>query len=46
MYWGNQNDGDYLDYYNGSFMGFRETGVSNPDGTVEAHLFYATTGWG
>jgi len=38
MYWGNQNDGDYLDYYNGSFMGFREAGVSNPDGTVKDHL--------
>jgi hypothetical protein len=32
MYWGNQNDGDYLDYYNGKFMGFAEGDVTNPDG--------------
>ena len=46
MYWGNQNDGDYLDYYNGKFMGFAETDVSNPDGSVEKHYYEATEGWG
>lgn len=46
MYWGNQNDGDYLDYYNGSFMGFTEAAVSNPDGSLEYHHYYATHGWG
>ena len=46
MYWGNQNDGDYLDYYNGQFMGFAQTGVSNPDGSVVVHKYEATEGWG
>ena len=46
MYWGNQNDGDYLDYYNAKFMGFAETDVSNADGSVEKHHFYSTEGYG
>jgi RHS repeat-associated protein len=46
MYWGNQNDGDYLDYYNGHFMGFTQTSVSKPDGSIDVHKFYATEGWG
>jgi YD repeat-containing protein len=46
MYWGNQNDGDYLDYYNLTFMGFNETAVSNPDGSLEYHHYYATHGPG
>lgn len=46
MYWGNQNDGDYLDFYNGKFMGFTETDVTNPNNSVEFHKFYATLGWG
>jgi RHS repeat-associated protein len=46
MYWGNQNDGDYLDYYNGHFMGFAQTGISNPDGSVVVHKYEATEGWG
>ena len=46
MYWGNQNDGDYLDYYNGTFMGFAEADVTNPDGSVQKHKFYATNGYG
>lgn len=46
MYWGNQNDGDYLDYYNGHFMGFAQASVSNPDGSVVTHHYVATEGWG
>lgn len=44
--WGNQNDGDYLDYYNGHFMGF--VGVSEyfPDGSKIGHRYYTTEGWG
>ena len=42
MYWGNQNDGDYLDYYNAKFMGFAETDVSYADGSLQKNLFYAT----
>nr|MBA3824139.1 hypothetical protein [Ktedonobacterales bacterium] len=46
MYWGNQNDGDYLDYYNGKFMGFAQATVSLPDGAAEVHKYYATEGYG
>jgi hypothetical protein len=46
MYWGNQNDGDYLDYYNAFFMGFAETDVGNPDGSVEVHKYLSTKGYG
>ncbi|HEY1388744.1 MAG TPA: hypothetical protein VGF38_09385, partial [Ktedonobacterales bacterium] len=46
MYWGNQNDGDYLDYYNALFMGFAEADVGNPDGSVEYHKYLSTKGYG
>ena len=46
MYWGNQNDGDFLDYYNGKFMGFAQAKVTNPDGSVDVHKYYATMGYG
>lgn len=46
MYWGNINDGDYLDYYNGKFMGFAEADVTNPDGSYEVHKFNSTLGYG
>lgn len=46
MYWGNQNDVDYLDYYNPHFMGFTETDVQAPDGAMTKHKYYATDGWG
>lgn len=45
-YWGDQTDGDYLDYYNSKFMGFTQATVTQADGAVEAHKFYATQGWG
>lgn len=46
FYWGNQNDFDMLDYYNGTFMGFQQAAVGNPDGSVDVHKFYTTEGWG
>ncbi len=46
MYWGNQNDGDYLDYYEGKFMGFAQASITHPDGSVEIHKYYTTQGWG
>ncbi|MGH7484378.1 MAG: hypothetical protein ACREMY_02090, partial [bacterium] len=46
MYWGNQNNGDYLDYYDAKFMGFAEADVGNPDGSVEYHKYLSTEGYG
>jgi RHS repeat-associated protein len=46
MYWGNQNDGDYLNYYNAVFMGFAQATVYQPTGAVEVHDYYAGEGWG
>jgi hypothetical protein len=46
FYWGNQNDFDLLDFYNGKFMGFAQTAVSNPDGSLDVHRFLTTLGWG
>jgi len=44
--WGNQNDNDYLDFYNGKFMGFRQTSITKPDSSREVHNYNATEGWG
>jgi RHS repeat-associated protein len=44
--WGNQNDSDFLDFYNGKFLGFAQAGVGKPDGSVETHKFWSTEGWG
>jgi RHS repeat-associated protein len=44
--WGDQYDQDYLDFYNGKFMGFFEANVTKPDGSLDVHNFYATEGWG
>ncbi len=46
MYWGDQNDADYLSYYNGTFMGFAQTTVNEPSGAVQVHQYYAGEGWG
>src|SRR5579883_1299636 len=46
MYWGNQNDNDYLGFYNGIFMGFAQVTVNLPTGGVEVHSYYAGEGWG
>jgi hypothetical protein len=46
MYWGNQTDEDYLDYYNGKFMGFAQARVAAPDGSVQVHKYDATEGYG
>ncbi|GCE13576.1 RHS repeat-associated core domain-containing protein [Tengunoibacter tsumagoiensis] len=45
-YWGNQNDTDYLSYYNNKFMGYAQTTVFLPDGAREVHNFYSTEGVG
>ena len=34
MYWGNQNDGDWEDFYNTHFMGFGEADVTAPSGAL------------
>ncbi len=44
--WGNQNDGDYLDYYDTTFMGYAETDVTNPDTSVVKHHYLTTEGIG
>jgi RHS repeat-associated protein len=44
--WGNQNDADYLDYYNGQYMGFVQVSEYHPDGSKTGHRYYATEGWG
>lgn len=46
FYWGNQNDYDLLDFYNVKFMGFAQTTVSKPDGSLEVHKFHTTEGFG
>ncbi len=46
MYWGNQNDFDYLGFYNVKFMGFAQVSVSLPDGAREVHKYFATEGYG
>jgi YD repeat-containing protein len=46
MYWGDQNNNNYLNYYDSTFMGFTQTTVDKPDGSVEVHKFYAGEGWG
>ena len=44
--WGNQNDNDYADYYNGQFESFYRVQVTQPDGSFQLHLYATTTGWG
>jgi len=46
MYWGNQNDNDYLNFYNAVFMGFAQATVDLPTGAVQIHKYYAGEGWG
>jgi RHS repeat-associated protein len=46
MYWGDVNDGDYLDFYNDHFVGFARATVTNPDGSAEVHGFDVGAGWG
>jgi hypothetical protein len=46
LYWGNQNDFDFLDFYNYRFMGFAQATVTNPDGSKEVHSFNTTEGIG
>jgi len=44
--WGNQNDLDYADYYNGQFMSFLSVRVIAPDSSYHYSSYGATTGWG
>ncbi len=44
--WGNQNDADYADYYNGQFMSFYQVEVTQPDGSYQLHTYAGTPGWG
>ena len=46
FYWGDQNDTDYLSYYNNKFMGFAQATVALPSGGKEVHKYYATQGIG
>ena len=46
LYWGNQNDGDYLDYYNTTYMGFAQATVFASDGSKEVHNYLSTDGFG
>jgi RHS repeat-associated protein len=44
--WGNQNDDDYSDYYNGQFTSFAHVQVTNPDASSQIDYFASTPGWG
>jgi RHS repeat-associated protein len=46
MYFRSSQDQDLNEFYNGKFMGFAQTSVSNPDGSVAVHHFYAGEGQG
>ncbi|GHO66810.1 hypothetical protein KSC_057020 [Ktedonobacter sp. SOSP1-52] len=40
--WGNQNDTDYADYYNGQFTSFAHAPVTQPDGYYQIECFAST----
>ncbi len=44
--WGNQNDNDQADYYNGLFTSYAFAQVIQPDGSYQDHYYNTTTGWG
>ncbi|GER88987.1 hypothetical protein KDW_31490 [Dictyobacter vulcani] len=44
--WGNINDGDYADFYNGQFSSFASTLEFLPDASFKNHFFYSSPGWG
>jgi RHS repeat-associated protein len=46
MYWGNVNDGDYLDFYNTKFKGFNVATEQQPDNSWVTHSYYTTEGIG
>ena len=46
MYWGDENDGDYLDFYNTKFRGFNAVQEVRPDNSVVVHRYYTTEGIG
>ncbi len=44
--WGNQNDDDSADYYNGDFQSFAQVQVKLPDTSTQTDTYGATNGWG
>ncbi len=44
--WGNQNDGDYADYYNGQFLSYSKVVVTAPDSSQQIHRYASSEGWG
>jgi len=44
--WGNQNDADSADYYNGQFTSYASAKVINPDTSSQVDYFASTPGWG
>jgi RHS repeat-associated protein len=44
--WGNQNDGDYADFYNGQFLSFSKVVVTAPDNSQQIHRYASSEGWG
>lgn len=44
--WGNQNDDDFADYYNGDFQSFYQVQVIQPDNSSQTMTYGATNGWG
>jgi hypothetical protein len=44
--WGNQNDADTADYYNGDFQSFSQAQVILPDGSSQTDSYGSTNGWG
>src|SRR5712692_4028618 len=44
--WGNQNDGDYADYYNGQFLSYSKVVVTAPDNSQQVHRYASSEGWG
>jgi RHS repeat-associated protein len=44
--WGNQNDGDYADFYNGQFLSYSKVVVTAPDSSQQVHRYASSEGWG
>ncbi len=44
--WGNQNDGDFADYYNGQFLSYSKVVVTAPDTSQQIHRYASSEGWG
>lgn len=44
--WGNQNDDDSADYYNGTFESFSRVVLTQPDNSTQTDSYTSTNGWG